>query len=65
MDSYNFNPPIPLYDEECCSDCGRELENGKNTICEYCNKRYQQEAILLEEFEEPYSDEDTKSILGE
>jgi hypothetical protein len=58
MDSYNFEIPIMLDDEDCCADCGRVLENGKNTICEYCNKRYQQEAILMEEIEEPFSDEE-------
>ena len=46
MDSYNFSPPLPIDFEETCSDCGRELENGPRTICDYCNKRYQQEAEL-------------------
>ena len=69
MDSYNFSIPILLDDEDCCLDCGRELENGPRTICEYCNKRYQREWEIEREMalepDIPFTDEDTRSILGE
>lgn len=69
MDSYNFEIPILLDDEETCSDCGRELENGPRTICEYCNKRYQREweleSRMALEPDIPPSDELDYAYLGE
>ena len=69
MDSYRFEIPLPIDFEETCSDCGRDLENGPRTICEYCNKRYQREWEIEREMalepDIPFTDEDTRSILGE
>ena len=69
MDSYRFEIPLPIDSKETCSDCGRELENGPRSICEYCNKRYQQEAMIEAQMalepDIPPSDELDYAYLGE